>query len=918
MQVPVSVQHFLDSALNGPARYTQSHNFGPWLALVFVLGILLAEFISVYLIALALFAFFRNLPALFSALLRRLGVGEKDIPQTFLEMTFPANTTKSAFATEQLHILLQGLVKYYGLWDKSAARKKPYSYELVGTNDGGICFVIMVPSREADIVRRNLITFLPGLKVKEIEDYAKDLSAEYTKVFELKLNGDFVLPLKDHKALEEHDFMAFLTGHMTKLSPDELAAYQVVAVPVRKNTHHRVLRRQQHMEARISLGKEVWSQIKRQRSPAGYALKLLWYPPLWLLATMGKIIAFGGSLIVAVAYPELESSHRHEDKRRSDNPYDEEMMQLVKGKLDQQLYEVTIRILVSSPDQATHYSRMNALVESFKPFRTTYQSFGTRQHVPLLSPRSKNLEQFKTRKLSPHHFSQQTILSSSELSDLYHFPNTDIAKTEGFVKSRSRELAAPLSIKRSDAELDVVVGVNKHGGELQPVGTSLKQREQHTYIIGKTGTGKTTLLKTAIYQDMLSGKGLAVLDPHGDMFKELLSIVPENRVDDVVVFNPADWDFPIGLNMLDPGITFGSEREKRQRITTNVLAVFAKLADEKQWGPRMEHILRNATMTALQLPNPNLFTLQRLLTEKKYQREVAKTLKDPVLKQFWDKEFKLMGSMQMSSATMPLTNRLGHFITSEMSRHILLQQDSTIRISEIMDEGKILLVNLSKGDIGEDESLFFGTILTSFVWMAAYQRNRIPEAQRRDFFLYVDEFQNFATPSFSEIASEGRKYHVPLIVSHQNIAQIEDKDLLKSVVGNSHTLICLKASPDDENFILPYMAPVVEKGDIVNLSPYHFFMKTTADESEDAFSGMTVPLDVEASEETADKVIAASRRQYATPVKKVEAYLKKLLAEPKKKPRGSKVTSKKSMVPKKIGVEPTETKDDKGDRVRGA
>ena len=154
----------------------------------------------------------------------------------------------------------------------------------------------------------------------------------------------------------------------------------------------------------------------------------------------------------------------------------------------------------------------------------------------------------------------------------------------------------------------------------------------------------------------------------------------------------------------------------------------------------------------------------------------------------------------------------------------------------------------TKGDIGADESKFFGTILTSFIWMAAYQRNRIPEEDRRDFFLYVDEFQNFATPDFGDIASEGRKYHVPLIVSHQNIAQIEDKDLLRGVVGNAHTIICLKASPDDEAFILPYMEPVVEKGDIVNLTPYHFFMKTTADESEDAFSGVTVPLDVKGLE----------------------------------------------------------------------
>lgn len=887
-----SLQHFLDEVINGPARYTVRHHFTAWQSLVFALSALVVELIACYMIVYGIFSFFQNIPAIFSATLRRLGIGKKDIPQTFLELTFPADTTKSAFATEQLHILLRGMVKYYSFWDRLAARKKPYSHELVGTNDGGIRFILIVATTEADIVRRNLLSFLPGLKVKEIKDYAANLSDKNTEVIELELNGDFVLPLKDHKALEEHDFMAFLTGHMTKLFPDELVAYQIIAVPVFRRTHHRVKRRQRHMIARIALGKEVMSQIKLQRTPLGYALWLLWYPPLWFLGAMGKLIAFGGGLAMAMMYPELEVGHHHRDKRRHDNPYDKETMQLVKSKLDQQLFEVTIRILVSSPDASTHYSRINALVESFKPFRTTYQSFGTRRHVPVLSPRSKNLELYKKRSLSPHHFTQQTIVSSSELSDLYHFPNTDMAKTEGFVKSRSRELATPLSIKRSDAALDVIVGVNTHGGEKQPVGMTLEQRQKHTYVIGKTGTGKTTMLTSMIYQDMVSGKGLAVLDPHGDMFRELVAIVPEHRRDDVVVFDPHDRAYPPGLNMLDPGVEFADEDDQREWITSTVLTIFERLADEKQWGPRMEHILRNATMTALYVPNASLYTIQRLLTDKKYQREVAKTLKDPVLKQFWDKEFKLMGSMQMSSVTAPLTHRLGHFITTKMSRHILLQDKSTLRIADIMNEGKILLVNLSKGDIGEDQSFFFGTILSAFIWMAAYQRTQIPEKERKDFFLYVDEFQNFATKQLTDITSEGRKFHISLIASHQNVAQIEDKNILKVVAGNSHTLICLKASPDDEAFILPYMEPAVEKGDIVNLQPYHFYMKTTADESEDAFSGSTIPLEVEIDDAVAAEVLARSRKQYGTPKAKVEKHMDVLFAIPEKSPSETKPASK--------------------------
>jgi hypothetical protein len=223
-----------------------------------------------------------------------------------------------------------------------------------------------------------------------------------------------------------------------------------------------------------------------------------------------------------------------------------------------------------------------------------------------------------------------------------------------------------------------------------------------------------------------------------------------------------------------------------------------------------------------------------------------------------------------------------------------MQEKSTVRIGDVMNEGKILLVNLSKGDIGEDQSFFFGTILTSFIWMAAYQRTKIPEDKRRDFFVYVDEFQNFATPRFSEITSEGRKFHVSLIVSHQNIAQIEDKSVVKIVAGNAATMICLKASPDDEAFILPYMKPEVKMGDIVNLAPYHFYMKTSGDVSEEAFSGQTIPLDVIGSDETMKAVASYSRAKYSTPKVEVEKYMESLLssgpAKPVRKASKSKVT----------------------------
>jgi hypothetical protein len=861
-----NMQSLFDTLLNGPARYMQSHNYDPFLTLAVVLGVLMVEFGAVYILFKIIWFLILHIRWFVGWMLRICGIGERKVEYAFLQLVFPADTTRSAYATEQLHILLRSTVGYYSFWERLAARKQPYSLELVATKNEGIRYIVRIPQQEAEVVRRTLLSFLPGLKIAETDDYTPELTGRLVRVTELRLANDFVLPLGANKALDEHDPIAYLTGHMRNLGADELVAVQIVTVPVFSHTHADELRRRDSFANRIALNQELASAFKRERMSASDILFMTILMPFWAL---GLGLKFCWSVLGVLAERGLQDG----DRRSVGDPYEQELGEAVKGKLDQHLFEVSIRVLVSSPDVQGSANRINALVSAFGTYTNARQGLRMRRYLPWYNPNGKNLRRFMERALSPHILSWPTIVSSSELSDLYHFPNTDLTKTEGLIKSRSRDLPAPLSQKREATPFDVVVGRNEFDGHSQDVGITLKQRQKHTYVLGKTGTGKTTMLMGMIYQDMVNGKGLAVLDPHGDMFRELLRIVPKHRRDDVVVFDPADREFPVGLNILEPGIEFDNEDDKHEWITSTVLSVFAKLAEENQWGPRMEHILRNATLTALQTPSPSLYTLQRLLTDKKYQQEVAKSLKDPVLKQFWQKEFKLMGSMQMSSVTAPLTHRLGRFITAKMSRHILLQEKSTLRIADVMNEGKILLVNLSKGDIGEDQSFFFGTILTSFMWMAAYQRTKIPERERRDFLVYVDEFQNFATPQFGAITSEGRKFRVSLVVSHQTISQMEDKDLVRVIAGNAATMICLKASPDDEAFILPYMKPEVEKGDIVNLAPYHFYMKVTGDEAEDAFSGQTVPLDVQISNTVVADVTGRSRRKYASLQADVEKWL---------------------------------------------
>jgi hypothetical protein len=849
------------------------------MTLIVIFSAFLAEIVGAWVVVLFLFKTIQNTRPLINLVLRHFGVGKHDAANVFLELIFPVDTTKSAYATEQLHILLRRHTGSPNKWHRRAAYKQLHALELYSTNDTGIRYIIVVPAAEEAYVTHSLRSYLPGLKINRVKDYLTSVVGSTVGVVELCLSSDFVLPFQDHKALEEHDLMAYLTGHMTKLARDGLIGYQIVTTPIFTNTHHRVTRHMRKLRRRIADGKEVSSQLVSPMTTKHYYLWLLWYPPMWFISAMMKAVGAFFDILVAMfskehATPEFMRTNR--DKLASDNPYAQELGKSIKTKLDQSLFEVSIRVLVAADDGATIENRLNAIVASFQPFSTSRQGIVQSYNRSLLTKDKHLFNHYRSRSLSAHFPDQQTILSSSELADLYHFPNTDLTKTEGLVKSRSAELPAPLSIKRSGAELDVVVGVNEHGGDNQPIGMTLEQRQKHTYIIGKTGMGKTTMLTNAIYQDMVNGKGLAVLDPHGDMYQELLAIVPKHRRKDVVVFDPSDRNWPLGLNLLNPGVEFDDQDEAHDRITESVLSVFAKLADANQWGPRMEHNLRSATMTALQLPNPSLYTLQRLLTDKSYQKKVAKDLKDPILKQFWQKEFALMGSMQLSNASAPLTNRLGHFMTAKLSRHILLQDKTTLNLPEIMNEQKILLVNLNKGKLGENQSKFFGTILTALIWLAANQRSNLPEKQRKDFFLYVDEFQNFASPLFSEIVSEGRKFHISLIISHQSIAQIEDTSLTKLVTGNASTLIALKVGPEDEAFLLPYMKPVVERGDMVNLAPYHFYMKTTHNESEDAFSGETVPLDVTQSEEIKETVITYSREQYGVAKKLVEEQMEAL------------------------------------------
>lgn len=804
----------------------------------------------------------------------------------FLEITPPLVTEIQSVSTAQLFSLIAGLLNQHTLYDRLLLRKTSCSFEIVSGKETGIRYILRVPKSIANTIEKNLRSYIPGTKIQELDDYLpfNETANQKMKITEYGLAKHFSLPINEQDDLKKHDPLAYLTGNMTQLKTGELMAMQVILRP-------------------LSSSKKKQVRIAKEKKQTGEGK--LWY----ILQTFAIVIE---SLVRIAMIPllflsEFAGGNSDDPLPRREKSKQKELKELepeepVKFKLSQSLFEGTVRTLLIMETENL-LARDKGLRSSFASFiHPLGQALLPKRKLPL-----KLVEKFKRWQFRMRLSGKPLILASSEVGALYHFPFKSHAETSELARVRSRELPPPFSLKKADANFDMVIGMNNYAGEVLPIGLTLDQRQKHMYVIGKTGTGKTTLLTNAIYQDMVNGKGLAVFDPHGDMLQELLRVVPKDRRKDVILFDPSDRNFPIGLNLLSPGINFTNDEDKQEWITSSVISVFAKITAKEYWGPRMEHILRNATLTALQMPDPSLYTLQRLLTDKSYQKKAAANLKDPVLKQFWNKEFSLLGKMQLSSVTAPLTQRLGNFITSKMSRHILLQGKSTISMSQIMDEGKILLVNLSKGDLGEDQSFFFGVVLTSLIWMAAYQRTKIPEKQRRDFFLYVDEFQNFATPRFSEITSEGRKFHVSLTASHQNIAQVDDQNILKVVAGNANTIICLKASPDDEKFILPFMEPEVEKGDLVNLAPYHFFMKVTNEHSENAFSGQTVPLKVDASEEIKNEVVAYSREHHATARTDVEDYLERLFSgrleeQPKPKTDKKKPAGNAKQKTGKVGI----------------
>ncbi len=412
------------------------------------------------------------------------------------------------------------------------------------------------------------------------------------------------------------------------------------------------------------------------------------------------------------------------------------------------------------------------------------------------------------------------------------------------------------------------IGITNFRNDFERFGIKTDDRRRHMYLVGKAGVGKTTMIENMAVQDIIAGRGVGIIDPHGELIQRIIHLIPESRIKDVVYFNPSDLEWPIAFNVIEE-----VPMELRHLVVAGLMAVFKKIWPDV-WSARMEYILNNTLLALLEYPGSTLVGVNRMLSDNDFRQTVVERVTDPVVKAFWEKEFSRYHDRFAIEAIAPIQNKVGQFISNPLIRNIIGQKTSKLDLREIMDSGKILLVNVSKGLIGEDNSALLGALLITKMQLAAMSRIDVPEAERKDFYLYIDEFQNFSTESFANIFAEARKYRLNLILAHQYIAQLNDM-VRDAIFGNIGTLVTFRTGPEDAELLEKYFLPDFNQEDIINLPNYNFYIKLMIDGYlSKGFSGINIPPNSLPIESFVQDIIQHSRENYAFPRQEVEDMLR--------------------------------------------
>mgnify|MGYP001589311478 FL=1 len=496
---------------------------------------------------------------------------------------------------------------------------------------------------------------------------------------------------------------------------------------------------------------------------------------------------------------------------------DAKMLESVEQKISKPGFNVVIRLVVCAATKEAADAHLENLETSFHQYTNDHNHFSKVKH-PFKKMFMLDFVYRYFPVINLPFFKQFGVLNSDELATIYHLPNKTI-ETPHIFWINAKRAPAPMQIPNTG----MFIGISRFHGVDRRIYIGDDDRRRHTYIIGKTGTGKSQLLEEMVIQDIKEGKGVAVIDPHGDLVDGILERIPAERAEDVIYFDPSDTERPMGINML----TADTEQQKHF-VVTAIVGLMYKLYDPQKTGiigPRFEHAVRNAMLTIMVEPGSTFIEVVRVLTDASFVQELLPKLTDPIIRRYWTDQIAQTADFHKSEVLDYIVSKFGRFVTNKMIRNIIGQSKSSFDFRKSMDEGKILLINLSKGKIGEENSNFLGLILVPKILMAAMSRQDVPEEKRRDFFVYVDEFQNFATPDFAQILSEARKYRLSLTVANQFIGQM-DEEVKNAVFGNVGTLITFRVGVTDANYLQHEYQPVFNETDLINIDKFNAYVKT--------------------------------------------------------------------------------------------
>jgi hypothetical protein len=502
------------------------------------------------------------------------------------------------------------------------------------------------------------------------------------------------------------------------------------------------------------------------------------------------------------------------DVEKATFKYDVKTLEAIENKCSKPGFEVVVRIVVSSPTMEQSKIHLDNIKGAFEQFSSHLNSFKKAK----IWLKNTFMIDFIYRYVPIFYLGQnRSILSSEELATIFHFPNKNV-ETPHIHWLFAKTAPAPAQIAKSGLYL----GKSAYRGMTRPIYISPKDRQRHVYIIGKTGVGKTELLKDMILQDIREGKGVCLIDPH-DLAEEILSFIPPERAEDVVYFDPSDTERPMGFNLLE-----AETEEQKHFVTTSIIGLMYKLYDPYKTGiigPRFEHAIRNAMLTVMSEPGNTFVEVVRCLTDSKYVQELLPKVQDPVVRRYWTDQIAQTSDFHKSEVLDYIVSKFGRFVTNKTMRNIIGQSKSAFDFRQAMDEGKVLIINLAKGKIGEENSSFLGLVLVPKILIAAMSRSDTPEEKRRDFYLYVDEFQNFATPDFAQILSEARKYHLNLTVANQFIGQMEE-EVKNAIFGNVGTIVSFRVGVTDASYLAHEFQPTFGEDDLLNIERFHVYIKT--------------------------------------------------------------------------------------------